>query len=147
MANPLTLYIPIKQDAITQAEAQLAYDNFAHSVKKGLDDSHIVHYARLALIPNTNAPGILAVCLITTFDGPMIPYLDFFWNNGALFEAFSAIANIALHAPNPPITKNDQTGFENFITNNNLNKPGDLYQAYTHSVRWIENPPHTKPAS
>jgi len=49
-----------------------------HSVKKGLDDSHIVHYARLALIPKHQRAGILAVCLITTFDGPMIPYLDFF---------------------------------------------------------------------
>jgi hypothetical protein len=137
MANPLTLYIPIKQDAITQAEAQLAYDNFVHSVKTGLDDSEIVHYARLALIPNTNAPGILAVCVITTFDGAMNPYLDFFWNNGALFNAFSALANIALVPPDPPVTKDDQTGFENFINNNNLNKPSDLYNNYTHSVKEI----------
>jgi hypothetical protein len=147
MANPLTLYIPIKQDPITQAVAQAAYDTFVDSVKKGLDDSHIVHYARLALIPNTNAPGILAVCLITTFDGPMIPYLDFFWGNEATFKAFKAISDIALDPPNPPVTSTDQTGFENFITNNNLNKPGDLYQAYTHSVRWIQNPPHTKPSA
>jgi hypothetical protein len=147
MANPLTLYIPIKQDAITQAEAQAAYDNFVPSVKQGLDDSEIVHYARLALIPNTKPPGILAVCLITTFDGAMDPYLDFFWKNGALFGAFSALANMALVPPNPPVTKNDQAGFEKFINDNNLNKPTDLYNNYTHSVKEIHNhfKPHAKP--
>ena len=71
MANPLTLYIPIKQDPITQAEAQAAYDGFVHGVKQGLDDAAIVHYARLALIPNPKPPGILAVCVITSFDGTM----------------------------------------------------------------------------
>src|SRR3954451_16522726 len=101
MANPLTLYVPIKQDAATQLKAQLVYDEFVHLVKAGLDSTEIVHYARLALIPNTNAPGILAVCLITTFDGPMNPYLEVFWNNGALFDAFNGLAEIALVPPNP----------------------------------------------
>jgi hypothetical protein len=77
----------------------------------------------------------------------MIPYLDFFWGNKATFRAFKAISEIALNPPNPPVGDKDQTGFENFITNNNLNKPSDLYQAYTHSVRWIENPPHPKPSA
>jgi len=136
MANPLTLYIPIKQDLITQAEARAAYDNFASGVQKGLDDSNIVHYARLALIPNTNGQGILALCLITTFDGPMNPYLDYFWNNGALQSVFTGLADLALVPPDPPVT--DQTGFENFINNNNLNNPNDLYNAYKQTVRQIK---------
>ena len=136
MANPLTLYIPIKQDPISQAGAQLAYDNFVPSVQSGLDQSEIVHYARLALIPNTNGSGTLAICLITTFDGPMNPYLDFFWNNGALAKTFQGVADIALNPPDPPVTT--QTGFENFINNNNLNQPGDLYNAYTATVRQIK---------
>ena len=137
MANPLTFYVPIKQDPITQAKAQLAYDNFVASVQKGLDDSHIVHYARLALIPNPGGEGILAICLITTFDGPMNPYLKYFWNDGALQAVFTGLAEIALNPPIPPVT--DLTGFENFINNNNLNNPNDLYSAYNQTVRQIEN--------
>ncbi|MEH2564197.1 hypothetical protein [Bradyrhizobium sp. AZCC 2289] len=136
MANPLTLYVPIKQDPITQAEAKLAYANFVSSVQHGLDGSHIVHYARLALIPNPGGTGILAICLITTFDGPMNPYLKFFWNNGALQKVFSGLAAIALNPPNPPVT--DLTGFENFINNNNLNNPNDLYNTYPQTVRQIQ---------
>jgi hypothetical protein len=138
MANPLTLYIPIKQDPITQAEAQAAYDGFVHGVKQGLDEAKIVHYARLALIPNPKPPGILAVCVITSFDGAMDPYLNFFWNNGALFGAFSALANMALVPPDPPVTKDDETGFMKFINDNNLNKPSDLYNNYTHTVKEIQ---------
>lgn len=137
MANPLTLYIPIKQDPITQAEARVAYEKFVAGVQAGLDASHIVHYARLALIPNPGGSGILAICLITTFDGPMNPYLKFFWNNGALQKVFSGLASIALNPPSPPVT--DLTGFENFINNNNLNNPNDLYNAYQQTVRQIEN--------
>jgi hypothetical protein len=118
MANPLTLYVPIKQDPITQAEAKLAYANFVSSVQHGLDGSH------------------------TTFDGPMNPYLKFFWNNGALQKVFSGLAAIALNPPNPPVT--DLTGFENFINNNNLNNPSDLYGAYPQTVRQIQGAfPHT----
>jgi hypothetical protein len=136
MANPLTLYIPIKQDPATQLAAQTAHNNFVAGVQAGLDGSHIVHYARLALIPNPGGTGILAICLITTFDGPMNPYLKFFWNNGALQAVFTAVANLALTAPSPPVT--DLTGFENFINNNNLNNPGDLYNAYDQTVRQIQ---------
>jgi hypothetical protein len=137
MANPLTLYIPIKQDPATQLAAQTAHDNFVAGVQAGLDGSHIVHYARLALIPNPGGSGILAICLITTFDGPMNPYLKFFWNNGALQAVFTGLADIALDPPSPPVT--DLTGFENFINNNNLNNPGDLYNAYDQTVRQIQD--------
>lgn len=141
MANPLTLFVPIKQDFISQAAAQLAYNNFVSSVQAGLDESGIVHYARVALIPNASGEGTYAVLLITTFDGPMNPYLAFFWKNPSTQAAFSGIAKIALNPPSPPVT--DLTGFENFINENNLNvsaSPGvnsDLYQAYPQTVREI----------
>jgi hypothetical protein len=141
MANPLTLYVPIKQDVLTQAAAQAAYDNFVSSVKAGLDKSNIVHYARLALIPNPGGSGTLAVCLITTFDGPMNPYLKYFWNNGALQGAIAGLAALALNPP-PPIK--DLTGFENFINENNLNNPNDLYGAYPQTVLQIKHAPHPK---
>ena len=137
MANPLTLYIPIKQDAMTQAAAQAVYDGFVPAVKKALDDAAIVHYARLALIPNPTPPGILAVCVITSFDGPMDPYLNVFWSNGDLLKAFTALADMALVPPDPPVTKENEAGFLKFINVNNINKPSDLYNNYTHTVKEI----------
>ena len=144
--NPLTLYVPIKQDIITQAKARLAASTFVSSVQQGLDESGIVHFARLALIPNLNGQGIQAILLVTTFDGPMNPYLQFFWNNPGTQRAFAAIADIALTPPRPPVT--NVTGFEKFINKNNLNQPIDLYRAYTKTVAQINgNPSPSKAGS
>jgi hypothetical protein len=135
MANPLTLYVPIKQDLLSQGAAKAAAATFVKSVQTGLDASGIVHYARLALIPNPTGKGILAILLVTTFDGPMNPYLQFFWNNPGTQKAFAGIAALALNPPKPPVT--NVTGFENFINKNNLNQPKDLYQAYPQTVKQI----------
>jgi hypothetical protein len=136
MATPLTLYIPVKQDEESQKAAQEIYTTFTQGVNTGLDQSQIVHYARVALIPNLSGEGIQAVVLITTFDGPMNPYLSYFWNDDASIKAaFAGLAAIALNPPNPPVT--DLTGFENFINANNLNQPSDLYQAYPQTVSQI----------
>jgi hypothetical protein len=137
MANPLTLYVPIKQDPITQAKVQLIAAGFVQSVQSGLDSSKIVHYARLTLIPNLTGGGVQALCLITTFDKAMNPYLEFFWKNKGTRTAFQGIADIALTPPNPPVK--DLTGFQKFINSNNLNQPKDLYQAYTQTVAQIEH--------
>jgi hypothetical protein len=135
MANPLTLYVPIKQDSISQAAAGLAYQNFVSGVQAGLDKSAIVHYARLSLIPNPSGEGTLAILLDTVFDGPMNPYLQYFWQTDGTRQAFQGIAAIALTPPSPPVT--DLTGFQNFINNNNLSQPADLYQAYPQGVAQI----------
>jgi hypothetical protein len=136
MTNPLTLYVPIKQDPKTQETAQGIHDSFVAAVKAGLDASSIVHYARISLVPNASGEGFSAIMLMTEFDGPMNPYLKFFWDNPGTKLAFSAIAAIALTPPNPPVT--DLTGFENFINNNNLNEAGDMYAAYPQTVKEIE---------
>jgi hypothetical protein len=135
MATPLTLYVPIKQDATTQANAEKLYQAFVGLVQKGLDEALIVHYARVALVPNTTGAGYLGLLVITTFDGAMNPYLKFFWDSGGIQKLFAELAAMALNPPNPPVT--NLTGFENFINNNNVNKPQDLYQAYPQTVRQI----------
>jgi hypothetical protein len=141
MATPLTLYVPIKQDSESQNAAIAINGGFGEGSRSGLDNSKIVHYARVALIPNLSGQGIQAVVLITTFDGPMNPYLAVFWNGDPFVKAaFAGIAAIALNPPNPPVT--DITGFQNFINDNNLNKPGDLYQAYTQTVDKIQQAFH-----
>ena len=138
MANPLTLYVPIKQDPLSQATAKAAAAGFVKSVQAGLHKANIVHYARLALIPNLSGKGILAICLITTFDKAMIPYLDFFWKDPGTHKAFAGVAALALNPPNPPVG-NNQAAFEKFITSNNL--PGGLYQAYPDTVAKIKGAP------
>ena len=119
--------------------ASVAAAGFVNSVKAGLDAAEIVHYARLALIPNLSGSGIQAILLVTTFDGPMNPYLQFFWKDPGTQKAFAGVAALALHPPQPPVT--DLNGFERFINKNNLNQPSDLYQAYTKTVKQIIGKP------
>src|ERR1041385_3357617 len=125
MATPLSLYIPIKQDTETQMAAMLAYETLVASITPGLDQAQIVHYARLVLLPKAEVGSIQAVLLITTFDGPMNPYLKFFWDTKGFRETFQGFAKLAENPPQPPVT--DLTSFQNFINSNNLSKPADLY--------------------
>jgi hypothetical protein len=133
MATPLTLYIPIKQDLISQIAAKALYKDFSNIVTGILTEIQIVHYARLILIPNADGDGINAITLITAFDGAMDPYLSTFWNSGSGFKSLlNAIAAIALvHPPLPIVT---ESVFANFITSNNLSQPDDLYEAYADTV-------------
>ncbi|MCO5946838.1 MULTISPECIES: hypothetical protein [Mucilaginibacter] len=142
--NPLTLYVPILQTASAQETAQNMYQYFNNpTTKANLDAMAIVHYARIALVPNTNAAGILGVLVITEFDGNMNSYLQAFWDEpgGGVKTAFITLATIAL---NPPAGFNPDdpstityTIFSNFILANNLSEPADLYYAYPQSVEQI----------
>jgi hypothetical protein len=134
MANPLTLYIPIRQDPTTQAAAQAAHDHFVSTYTEVLDHFGKVHYARFVLIPNPGVTGILAVCVITSFDGPMNPYLQDFWNDESLKKVFSGLAGMAL--VDTPVA--NFTQFENFINNHNLSKMNELYGAYKLTVKQIK---------
>jgi len=135
MADPLSMYVPIKQDATSQAAAAQAAKVFVTNVKDGLNESQIVHYAKLVLIPNLSGKGIQAIFLSTEFDGGMNAYLKFFWQNPDTQQAFAGIAAIALTPPDPPVT--DLTGFTNFVNSTNLSVPADLYGAYTKTVKQI----------
>jgi hypothetical protein len=135
MANPLTLYIPIKQDKTTQDEAQAAHKGFVSNYTPALDNFGKVHYARFVLIPNPDAAGkILAICVITSFDGPMNPYLTDFWNDPILRGVFAGLAKMAL----VETTVTNYTEFENFINQNNLSEIGELYQAYKYTAVQIK---------
>jgi hypothetical protein len=138
MANPLSMYVPIKQDPQTQAVAAQLAAQFVSNVQAGLDQSQIVHYAKMVLIPNPSGSGTLALLLSTEFDGSMTSYLKFFWDNPSTQQAFAGLASLALVPPDPPVT--DLTGFETFVNDTNISQPADLYQAYTKSVRQINTP-------
>ena len=138
MANPLTLYVPIKQDDATQLKAIGTSLMFKSLVKDALDATKNVHYARLSLIPNakpdpeTGKIKINAILLITSFDQDMTTYLNVFWNEptGSVKAAFIGLAGLMENGPEHPESF-DPTQFVNFITTNNLNKQQDnFYQAY-----------------
>lgn len=136
--TPLTLYLPIKQDAATQAAATELQQTFSQKVKDGLDATHILHYARMALIPNADGQGTLAVLLVTTFDGAMNPYLEVFWTSPSVQEAFLGLISISLNPPTYPV--DSLNGFEQFINANNLNpNPADLYCGYPQTVKQIQH--------
>jgi hypothetical protein len=153
MASPLTMYVQIKQDFISQAAAQLAVQTFTQSVQAMLDKTQIVHYATVALIPNPStepgkpSTGILGILLMTDFDLAMNPYLAVFWNapGGGIKEAITNLAKIAYN-PVPPITT--LTDFENFINSSNLTPAPssvppvwtNFYQGYPLTVKQILAP-------
>lgn len=140
MASPLTMYVPIKQDATTQALAAGAIDTFTASVSGALTETGIVHYATLALVPNTNGEGAIGILLMTDFDLAMNPYLKTFWIRPGIADAIKGIATIALNDPGSIDT------FEQFVTFiNSVNltpAPEDLkwknfYEAYNLTVEQI----------
>jgi hypothetical protein len=130
MSNPLTLYLPIKQDPMSQEVAKVAIANFG-SVAAGLDATKIVHSGRLVAIPNpAGTEGIQALMLITVFDGGMNPYLQTFWGP-QLQTAFKNLMQISL----TPAQTDDFAGFEKWINDNNL--PAELYTAYPWTVKQV----------
>ncbi|MBF4518337.1 hypothetical protein IRZ71_18430 [Flavobacterium sp. ANB] len=140
--NPLTMYVPILQTPEAQALAEFGYKNFINEATvKSLNDIGIVHYARIALVPNTNGVGTAGVLVITEFDDNMNTYLKVFFNTLPSIKA-TFIGIMALWANKPadfPTNPDDITFtvFENFINDLNLNNSDDLYCAYPQSVKQI----------
>lgn len=127
---PLTLYSLIKQDAASQAAAESVASTFGGELQ-ALADSGIVHFARVALVPNPTGGGYQAFMVITEFDGDMNTYLRYFWDHG-LSAGFPNVAQILLDPPQ----STDFAGFSNWINRDNL--PTKLFAAYTASVEQIK---------
>jgi hypothetical protein len=147
MASPLTFYVQIKQDETSQAIAQAAVAEFGANVAPLLNETQIVHYATLALIPNlSTTPGVASkgssgILLMTDFDLAMIPYLQVFYDKPGIMEFINVIASISYN-PVPPI--NTFTDFENFIIAHNLSPAppatsfkNQFYQAYQYTVKQV----------
>jgi hypothetical protein len=142
--NPLTMYVPIYQTPEAQQQALLVYEHFNNAITKAsLDKMAIVHYARIALVPNYNAEGTgtAGILVITEFDGNMDSYLEAFFKNSETIKA-AFIGLIQLWAFKPEGFPTDPakityTIFSNFINERNRSKPADLYYAYPQSVKQI----------
>jgi hypothetical protein len=135
------MYVPIKQDDATQKLVRDVAAGFVKSVEKGLSDSNIVHYARLVLIPKPKEKEdekekVLAILLVTVFDGPMNAYLDYFWRRADINLAIQGVAALAKDPPKLPFKNVDE--FQNFINSVNLSAPKDLYSAYDATVKQIK---------
>lgn len=140
--NPLTMYVPIYQTSEAQEAAKYAYENFnSKATKTALDKMAIVHYARIALVPNSNGVGVAGILIITEFDGNMNSYLEAFYKNSDTIKAaFLVVISLWANKPaNFPTKPEDITFtiFSNFINDRNLSKATDLYYAYPQSVKQI----------
>ena len=132
-ANPLTLWVPVKQDAIHQF---IVKELLKRLEQGGLitDPAHFLHFARFVGIPNVNGHGIMGLLLVTEFDGTMPNYLKYFFDKPAIRAAFASLYIIAETAPMSP---ENLTNFEKYINANNLTQPEDLSYAYTATVAEI----------
>lgn len=140
--NPLTMYVPIYQTEEAQNTANSIYQAFNNPITKAsLDKMAIVHYARIALVPNTDGKGIAGILVITEFDGNMNSYLEAFYNNSnTIRAAFVAIIQLWVNKPADFPTDPAEityTIFSNFINESNLSQSEDLYYAYPQSVKQI----------
>ena len=143
-ANPLTMYVPIYQTEDAQNKAKFVHAHFNNAITKAaLDKMAIVHYARIALVPNysAKASGIAGILVITEFDGNMDQYLEaFFKNSDGIKAAFIALIELWAFKPEGFPTdpkKITYDIFSNFINDRNVSESADLYYAYPQSVKQI----------
>jgi hypothetical protein len=134
--NPLSLYVPLKQDSISQATAIGAQRIISGNY---IPKDRLLHFSNVALIPNTPDDGKHAgLLLLTCFDGPMNPYLSFFWELATIRVLWELICTIATNAP-PVGDRNNLATFTNYINDNDLTSVGDLSASYTATVAQIAN--------
>ena len=95
MTHALNLALPIKQDAETLAKlkhlSEIFTDQVQPAIEKALQESHIVHFARVVVIDNKY------IQVITEYEGPHEEYTEFF--RRALTPVFAQIFSLAEGVP------------------------------------------------
>jgi hypothetical protein len=116
MTHALNLTLPIKQDADTQAKLQQLTAIFAEKVQPAIEaalqQSHIVHFARVMVIDNKY------IQVITEYEGSHQEYTEFF--RRALSPVFGAIFGLAEGAPDV----SDPQAFWEYSKNHNIQSLG-----------------------
>jgi hypothetical protein len=152
--NPLSLFVPMSQTGVRGLFGR----NALPIVKNKLSGNFIpkdtfIHFALVAIIPNP--PGVehkySGFLLLTCFDGPMEPYLDFFWTQKAMRDLWKIVCGTATNIDKEESKANDwpdsPVKFKSYINENNRSTAGDLSGAYTASLPDIFNAyPITMPA-
>jgi hypothetical protein len=142
--TPLTLWIPLKQDAASQAAAAAAVQPFATGIV--LSPSDTTHFFRVITIPNNNSVGLQGIVVATIFDGTDInAYCATLWNwtstaPGINFQAtWTQFCNVMLNPPANPATL---AAFQTYTNANLLSKQSDLSYGYVASVQQITTNPN-----
>jgi hypothetical protein len=146
VAYPITFHVQIRDDVNAQETAHDLRSYFSRTdVVTALNDSGVVQFARLLLIPisreNAGIDGTFAIQVIIAYDGELDGVLRSFWDAPPLRSLFEVISSVALV---PADSMADFTGFRTYIQNNNLNKKwrelrnayrltiGEIRQAFAH---------------
>ena len=100
MAYPVTFHVQIKEDVASQnVAATLRHYVSRREVIQSLDQSGIVHYARLLMIPYnriaSGLEGVFAIQVIIVYDGELDTLLRLLLETPALKELFVSISTIA----------------------------------------------------
>jgi len=142
MAYPVTFHVQIKEDVASQnVAATLRHCVSRREVIQSLDQSGIVHYARLLMIPYnriaTVTEGVFAIQVLIVYDGELDALLRFMWETPALKSLFISISDIAKI---PALAPLDFDGFSRYITENNLNPTAkELRNAHSLTVQQIRD--------
>lgn len=116
MTHALTLTLPLKQDAASQAKlADLSASFTEHvqpAIAAALKASRIVHFARVVVIDNKY------IQVITEYEGPHQEYTEFFRRE--LTPVFKAIFDLAEGAPDVQ----DTAAFWEYSKNHNVRSLG-----------------------
>ena len=107
---PLTLFLPIKAEAVDALREELKNRDGAGGA---LGSTEVVHFARLFVFEENNPAGIPSnvAAVITSYDGDFRSYVQAFVNNdgaSAFFDALLGLADIPGAADLIPVRKNAQ---------------------------------------
>jgi hypothetical protein len=118
----LNLYLPLKSPAQMPALARAIDALKNERIFPALSSLDNVHFARF--VP---APDASALWVITTYDGPLEPYImDFI---GVVGDVFTELLQYIYGAPPLPVHKFPRE-FVDFVVSHNVREGGDVWSAY-----------------
>jgi hypothetical protein len=119
----LNLYLPLKSPAQMPALARAIAALKQERIFPALAGLENVHFARF--VP---APDASALWVITTYDGPLEPYImDFV---GVVGDVFTELLQYIYGAPPLPVHKYPRE-FVAFVVSHNVTQGGDVWSAYS----------------
>jgi hypothetical protein len=118
----LNLFLPLKSPGQMRALLETIAAVKKDAIDPALERLHYVHFARFVPAPDSSA-----LWVITTFDGPLEPYIMDFVE--ALGDVFTQALQFILGAPPLPV-KQYAREFVEFVVAHNITAGGDVWSAY-----------------
>jgi hypothetical protein len=118
----LNLYLPLKSPALMPALGRAIAALKQQRIFPALQSLNNVHFARFVPEPDGSA-----LWVITTYDGPLEPYImDFV---GVVGDVFTELLQFIYGAPPLPV-KDHPREFVAFVSSHNVTAGGDVWSAY-----------------